>query len=184
MEPQIRLNDTNEIKILILYILECLNKPVLYDDIVGVAIQDGMVGGIDFADCFADLIESGNICDRLVDGKRRYELTPQGRAVVESLREDIPKYVRSQALKSAFRLMNYKERGSKISIHSQHRGDGRFDLCCQIVDEKQLSLEIRIVVDNADQLEVMERNFDDHPEVIYRGVTALLCGNMEYLTGE
>lgn len=179
-----RLSDTNEIKIFILYVMQCLNKPMKYEEITEVAVQDGMIGGIDFADCFADLIESGNIRDRVVDGERRYELSPQGRMVAENLQDDIPKYVRSQGLKAAFRLLNYKERGSKISVHSERREDGKFDLCCQIIDERQLSLEIKIVADSADQLELMARNFDDRPEVIYRGVMALLCGNVDYLTGE
>lgn len=179
-----RLNDTNEIKIFILYLLLCLNKPMKYEEITEVAVQDEIIGGIDFADCFADLIEGGNIRDCVVDGERRYELSPQGRMVAESLQEDIPKYVRTQGLKAAFRLLNYKERGSKISVKSERRDDGKFNLCCQIVDERQLSLEIKIVAESADQLELMAHNFDDRPEVIYRGVLALLCGNMDYLTGE
>lgn len=179
-----RLNDTNEIKIFILYILNCLNKPMKYEDINEVIVQDGIVAGIDFADCFADLIEAENIKEFRDGDDCYYELSLQGRLVAESLQEDIPKWVRSQGLKSAFRVMSFKERGSKISTRYTRREDGKFDLCCQIVDEKQLSLEIKIVVESVKQLELMMHNFDDRPEIMYRGVLALLCGDMEYLLND
>lgn len=179
-----RLNDTNEIKIFILYILQCLNKPLKYEDINEAIVQDGIVGGIDFADCFADLIETENVRKLRVGEETFYELTYQGKLVADSLQEDIPKWVRSQGLKSALRLLSFKERGSKISTSYTRRSDGKFDLCCQIVDEKQLSLEIKVVADSVKQLELMMHNFDDRPEVMYRGVLALLCGDMEYLVND
>lgn len=179
-----RLIDANEIKIFILYILNCLNKPMKYEDILEVIVQDGIVAGIDFADCFADLIDTENIVE-IKDGEDSYfELSGRGRLVAENLQEDIPKWVRSQGVKSALRLMSFKERGSKISTSYTRRADGKFDLCCQIVDERQLSLEIKVVADSVKQLEVMIHNFDDRPEIMYRGVLALLCGDMDFLVNE
>ena len=179
-----RLTSTNDIKIFILFILNSVNKPMRYADINEVSVEDGIVAGLDFADCFADLVETGNIREIRQGEESLYELSPQGKIVAESLQEDIPKWVRSQGVKSAFRLMNYRERGSKISTRYTLRDDGKYDLCCQIIDEKQLSLEIRIVVESVKQLELMMYNFDDRPEVMYRGVLALLCGDMEYLVND
>ena len=179
-----RLNDTNEIKIFILYILQCLNKPMRYEDINEAIVQDGIVGGIDFADCFAGLLETENIREFREGDVSYYELTYQGKLVADSLQEDIPKWVRRQGLKSALRMQSFKERGSRITTSYSRRDDGKFDLCCQIVDEKQLSLEIKIVVDSVKQLELMMHNFDDRPEMMYRGVLALLSGDMEYLVND
>ncbi|MGM9680676.1 MAG: DUF4364 family protein [Eubacteriales bacterium] len=179
-----RLIDRNEIKIFILYIINSLNKPMKYEDINDVIVQDGIVSAIDFADCFADLLDAGNIKESRDGEDRYYELSGQGRIVVESLQNDIPKSVRSQGLKSAFRMMDFKERGSKISATYGLRDDGKYDLCCRIIDNKQLSLEIKIVVESSKQLELMMHNFDDRPEIMYRGVVALLCGDMEYLLSD
>ena len=38
-----------------------------------------------------------------------------------------------------------------------------------------------LVVDSADRASRMKENFFDRPEIIYRGVHALLAGNMNYL---
>lgn len=179
-----RLIDVNDIKIFILYIINSLNKPMKYEDINDVIVQDGIVTAIDFADCFADLIDNGNIKEFRDGDDRYYELSGQGRVIVESLQNDIPKSIRAQGLKSAFRMMDFKERGSKISATFAPRDDGKYDLCCQIIDNKQLSLEIKIVVESSRQLELMMHNFDDRPEVMYRGVIALLSGDMEYLLND
>ena len=151
-----------------------------YEDINDTIMQDGIVGGLDFADCFADLIDAGNIQEIRDEDTLYYELTLQGRQVVESLQNDIPKSV----LKSAFRLLDFKERGSEISAKYSLRDDGKYDLCCSIIDEKQLSLEIKLIVESSNQLELMMHNFDDRPEVMYRGIVALLTGDMEYLLND
>ncbi len=179
-----RLYDKKDIKIFILFILNNLNRPMKYEDINDTIMQDGIVGGLDFADCFADLIDAGNIQEIRDEDTLYYELTLQGRQVVESLQNDIPKSVRAQGLKSAFRLLDFKERGSEISAKYSLRDDGKYDLCCSIIDEKQLSLEIKLIVESSNQLELMMHNFDDRPEVMYRGIVALLTGDMEYLLND
>lgn len=179
-----RLYDQNEIKIFILFIINSLNRPMKYEDINDAIMQDGIVGGLDFADCFADLLDAGNIKEIRDGNDLYYELTTQGKQVVESLQNDIPRSVRTQGLKSALRLLDFKERGSEISAKYAMRDDGRYDLVCSIVDEKQLSLEIKLIVESSNQLELMMHNFDDRPEVMYRGVIALLTGDMEYLLSD
>lgn len=179
-----RLYDQNEIKIFILFIINSLNRPMKYEDINDAIMQDGIVGALDFADCFADLIDAGNIKELRDGDDLYYELTTQGKQVVESLQNDIPRSVRTQGLKSALRLLDFKERGSQVSAKFYNREDGRYDLVCSIIDEKQLSLELKLIVESSNQLELMMHNFDDRPEVMYRGIIALLTGDMDYLISE
>ena len=51
-----RLYAEDEIKIFILYLMYHIGRPLEYEDINDIVMQDGFVGGIDFADCFADFI--------------------------------------------------------------------------------------------------------------------------------
>jgi hypothetical protein len=101
--------------------------------------------------------------------------------VAENLQGEILGYIRTRSLKSALRFISFKERGSEIKTSYSIRADGKYDLCCQIIDERQLSLEIKLVADNVNQLELMMHTFDDRPEVVYRGVMALLTGEIDYL---
>ncbi len=175
------LKKKDDIKIFILYLLHNLNKPLEFEDINAIVMQDGVVGGIDFADCFAELLETQNINEIHKDGKLYYIISDRGRHVAESLQGEILGYIRTRSLKSALRFISFKERGSEIKTSYEIRADGKYDLTCQIIDERQLSLEIKVVADNVRQLELMQHNFDDRPEVVYRGVLALLTGEINYL---
>ena len=175
------LKKKDDIKIFILYLLHNLNKPLEFEDINAIVMQDGVVGGIDFAECFAELLDIGNIREYTESGKVLYAITDRGRHIAENLQGEILGYIRTRSLKSALRFISFKERGSEIKTSYSIRADGKYDLCCQIIDERQLSLEIKLVADNVNQLELMMHTFDDRPEVVYRGVMALLTGEIDYL---
>ena len=175
------LKKKDDIKIFILYLLHNLNKPLEFEDINAIVMQDGVVGGIDFAECFAELLDSGNIKEIHEENKIFYLITERGRHIAENLQGEILGYIRTRSLKSALRFISFKERGSEIKTSFSIRADGKYDLCCQIIDERQLSLEIKLVADNVNQLELMRHTFDDRPEVVYRGVLALLTGEIDYL---
>lgn len=175
------LKKKDDIKIFILYLLHNLARPLEFEDINAIVMQDGVVGGIDFAECFADLLDAGNIREISENGKILYVITDRGTHIAESLQGEILGHIRTKSLKSALRFISFKERGSEIKTDFSIRADGKYDLICQIIDERQLSLEIKVVADNATQLEVMRRTFDDRPEIVYRGVLALLTGEIDYL---
>lgn len=176
-----RLYDENEIKIFILYLMYNIGRPLEYNDINDIVMQDGFVGGIDFADCFADLLENGNVKEIHADGKLYYAVSERGIQIVENLQDDIMSYVKTKGLKSALRMLDFKKRGAKIETSFEPRADGRFDLTCSISDNGQMSMEIKLVAENAGQLELMRYQFRENPEQVYKGMLALLTGEMDYL---
>jgi hypothetical protein len=42
-------------------------------------------------------------------------------------------------------------------------------------------MNVSVFLDNKAQLEKMEYNFENNPEVVYRGLLALLSGEINYL---
>ena len=54
-------------------------------------------------------------------------------------------------------------------------------MTCKIVGPTDTLLEIKIAAENEKQFELMKYNFDDRPEVIYRGVLALMTGELDFL---
>lgn len=176
-----RLYDENEIKIFVLYLMVNIGRPLEYDDINDIVMQDGFVGGIDFADCFADLLENGNITEIHDVGKVFYKVSERGLQIVENLQGDIMGYVKTQGLKSAMRMLDFKERGASVETSFEPRSDGRFDLTCSIKDDGQMSLSVKLVAETAGQLELMRHQFRENPEQVYKGILALLTGEIDYL---
>lgn len=177
---QERLHKEDDIKIFILFLMYNLRSPLEYETINDVVVQDGIVGGIDFAVCFADLLENENIEQIHEEGTVKFRITRRGVHIVESLQGDLTNAIRTQGLKSAMRLLDFRYGGSEIKTRYEHREDGRFDLYCEIIEEGEVFFQIKLVADNATQLELMRYTFDNKPETIYKGVLTLLTGKSDY----
>lgn len=180
---QERLQKADDVKIFILFLMYNIKVPLEFELLNEVAVQDGIVSTIDFSIAFADLMEKGNIVEILKEdgqGGATYALTDHGIAIVESLQNELTSAIRTQGLKSAMRLLNFRQRGSEIKTRYNMREDGRFDLWCEIIEDKQLVFQVKVIADNATQLELMRYTFDERPEMIYKGMLTLLTGKGDY----
>ena len=178
---QAQLRDKNDIKIFILYLLNNINQPMEFSDINDIVVQDGVVGQIEFAECFAELLDSGNVLEIIEKGIAYYIISDKGITVAENLSSDLLGFIKNKSLKSALRLISFKNGGNKIESSFKSRADGKFDFTCRIVSPTDTVLEVKVVAQNDKQLELMRYTFDDRPEVVYRGVLALLTGEIDYL---
>lgn len=195
---QAPLKEKNDIKIFILYLLKNLNYPLDFNTISDIVVQDEFVSYFDFAECFAELLDLGTIeqirvGDELVleasigeNGRPEkknelYRITENGINVVEQLQSSLLNMIKEKSLKSAMRMLSFKSRGSDVKCTSAERGDGKFDLHCEVIENQTTLLEINLVVENKQQLDSMKYNFYERPEVIYRGVVSLLTGDINYL---
>ncbi|MBQ9115656.1 MAG: DUF4364 family protein [Clostridia bacterium] len=175
------LKDKNDIKIFILYLLRNIGYPLDFDNINDIVVQDGVVGYFDFADCFAELLDTGNIAEEKNGRECLYRITDQGIHVADNLQSNILTAIRERSLKSALRLLSFKKKGSRIQHHSEPLENGGYTLTCSIVEERQEIMRVSVFLDNKAQLDKMEYNFENNPEVVYRGVLALLSGEINYL---
>ena len=166
---QERLQKEDDIKIFILFLMYNLKMPLEYETINDVVVQDGIVGGIDFAVAFADLLENGNIEQIHTDNTVKFRITRQGIHIVESLQGDLTNAIRTQGLKSAMRLLDLSYGGSEIKTRY-----------CEIIEAGESVFQIKLIADNSTQLELMRYTFDDKPEMIYKGVLTLLTGKGDY----
>lgn len=178
---QAPLKDKNDIKIFILYLLWHVHYPLDFSTVNDIVVQDGVVGYFDFAECFAELLETGNIAEETRDGTCLYRITEQGIRVAENLQSKLLVTIREKSLKSAMRLLSFRKRGSKVSCSSEDLGDGTYQFHCSITEEGRTAMELSLHVDTPQLLSLMKYNFNDRPEVIYRGILAILSGEVNYL---
>ncbi len=180
---QAPLKDKNDIKIFILYLLKNLNYPLDFNTISDIVVQDEFVNYFDFAECFAELLDSGNI-EKLPqenDKDELYQITQNGILIAEQLQSNILNMIREKSLRSAMRLLSFKSRGSDVRCHTNKREDGRYDLVCEVIEKNGTLMKLELVVDSKYQLDKMAYNYRERPEVVYRGIVALLSGDINYL---
>lgn len=178
---QAPLKDKNDIKIFILYLMRNIGYPLDFANINDIVVQDGYVNYFDFAECFAELLDMGNIEEVKVDGEDRYIITDRGIHVADNLESNLLSTLREKSLKSALRLLSFKKRGANIRCEVEPGGEGKFVLRCEISEGKEQLMQLRVLLDSPNQMEKMRYNFNDRPETVYRGVLALLSGEVNYL---
>ncbi len=179
---QAPLKEKNDIKIFILYLMRNIGYPLDFSNITDIVLQDEIVKYFDFAECFAELLETGNIAEiKDENGETLYNVTEQGKHVADNLQSDIFMMIRERSLKSALRLLSFKKRGSFIKCQVTALDDGSYSLCCRIVENKEEVMNITLKVDNKKQLDKMTHNFQERPEAVYKGLMTLLTGEINYL---
>ncbi len=193
---QAPLKEKNDIKIFILYLLKNIGYPLDFNTISDIVVQDEFVNYFDFAECFAELLDSGTVemlkesqndSSQSIDGVRSektaemYRITEDGIRVVEQLHSSLLNVIKDKSLKSAMRLLSFKARGSEIKCAGTPRDDGRYDLHCEVIENKETLLSVDLVLSDKHQLDRMMYNFNERPEIIYRGVITLLTGDINYL---
>lgn len=158
-----------------------VSYPLEFSDINDIVVQDGLVNYFDFVSCFAELLETGNI-EEIREGEcEKYRVTAQGSEVADSLESNLLITIRDKSLKNALRLLSFKKRGANLRCTGGLREDGRYDICCSIREKNEEMVSVSLVLDNEQQYEKMKANFYDKPEIVYRGILALLSGEVNYL---
>ena len=180
-----KLTKPNDVKVFILYLMERMGYPLDYDTITSIIIQDDIVNYFDFAQCFGELEDAGHI-EKIMpeeeDARPLYSVTKTGRAVSEGLNSVIARTVKDKGYRSALRHMSLAKRGAVVDQTIKLDGEGVL-FNGTIKDPKGIQLEVSIRTDNDYQLKQMQSVFSDRPEVILRGITALLTGDLDFVFG-
>lgn len=198
VEMSNQLKDENEIKIFILYLLDKIGYPLDYPSIGSIMMQDGIVNFFDFAQCFFALVDAGHIreivenSDKLKDGEVDpdeeaetnttvlYEVTETGKQVARVLSNNLMVSVREKSYRSALRHLSFAKKGAYVDHTYRPDGDG-FLVTCSIKDKNGVLMDLTVRADSEYQMRRMRDNYSERPEVVFRGVVALLLGDVNYL---
>lgn len=201
MASQLKKDD--EIKIFILYLLDKIGYPLDYPSIGSIMMQDGIVNFFDFAQCFFALVDAGHIREIVADKNERsedgegieledeeseyepsstvlYEVTDTGRHVARVLSDSLMVSVREKSYRSALRHLSFERQGAYVDHSYRPDGEG-FLVNCSIKDHNGVVMDLTVRADSEYQLKRMLNNYSERPEVVFRGVVALLSGDVNYL---
>lgn len=183
-----------QVKVFILYLLEKVGYPLDYNDLATIVIRDGFVDYFDFVTYFHELLEAGHIRrlpkeetndvaqDDVPADRDAYEVTDTGRMIAKGLADDLLlAAVREKSYISAMRHLSLEKRGAVVDHSIEQVGDGSYIFHCSIKDCDGLAFDLDLRADSYMQVSRMRMNFEDKPDVVYRGIVALVTGNVNYL---
>ena len=172
----------SNVKIFVLYLLENINYPLDFFTINDIVMQTDYVMYLDFAEGFGEMLDGGLIDEIKIEGEDPlYMVTAKGRCVARELHGDILSTILDQSLTKALRYLDFQKRGVVPKCTVEKLDDGRYSVNCSFTEKKELIFSQSLTVDTEDRAMRMKANFYERPEAIYKGVLALMAGNVNYL---
>ena len=161
--------------------LENINYPLDFFTINDVVMQTDYVMYLDFAEAFYQMLDADLIEKIEDDGKELYFITAKGRCVARELKSDLLASMLDKALTKALRFLDFQKREIVAKCTIEKTEDGRYAVICSFTEKKVCIFSQTLIVDTENRASRMRDNFYERPEVIYRGVIALMAGNVNYL---
>ncbi|MBQ7335355.1 MAG: DUF4364 family protein [Clostridia bacterium] len=181
--PSASARNLNNIKIFVLYLMRNINYPMNFATVNDIVRQNDYVMYLDFAEAFHQMLDSGLICEDGKDetGDTLYSVTKRGAMVAEELHRDIPPAILDQSLSCALRYLDFQRRSITVDCTSERRGDNSFDVTLTLKEQNKILLSTTVNVDSEYRSHQIRQAFRERPDVIYRGIMALLAGKVDFL---
>ena len=177
------IGSVRNVKIFVLYLMENINYPLDFVTINDIVMQTDYVMYLDFAEAFTEMLDGELIAgvEGEGEGETLYVVTEKGKMVARELKSDLLPSILDRSLSAALRYLNFKKRGIAAKCVVEPTEDGRFSVTCLFTENRAVIFSQTVVVDTQNRAERMRENFYERPEAIYRGVLALMAGNVNYL---
>ncbi len=178
-----QIGSMNNVKVFVLYLMKNINYPMDFVTINDVVMQTDYVMYLDFAEAFHQMLENELIVEDGTNenGDPLYSVTRKGRLVAEQLKCDILPSILDQSLTCALRYLDFRRRGVTVTCESERLQDQTFDVTVTLREQKKIILRTTINTDSEYHAQKMKETFHERPEVVYRGILALLTGTVGFL---
>ena len=169
------LRNTDEIRILLCYLLSSVNAPLRKEDIIRILQETGLANYFETANALSELSAKGNIrIDQ--DGLCRAEET--AKLIAGQLDTMLPVSVRDRVVSAALNLlaMAKRERENKVEIEKTQQG---YYVTCHVSGGEMELMSFSLYVPDLHQAKMVKHNFHRDPEGFYRSMLALSTGNRD-----
>ena len=163
------IRDKLDIKILILFILEKLPRPVEPATLSDLTLFDGGFTWFDYTDCLGELIKTEHVVEE--DG--RFAITDKGRRNVNTVASSLPYTVRAKAERLTAPVAAAMRRSSMIETAVEESSGGRI-VSLRLSDGVGEILSMRLAVPDEDMARAMEKRFRADAEDICNQVIQIL----------
>ncbi len=167
------LYSSQEIKILICYMLAGVDEPLPRQSVLEIIATGGMANFFEAGAAIDELIRLHNLTEG-EDG--RLYLTEDGRQAASTLSGMIPFTLRERSVQAALKLLTRMRREKENRVTVKKLEHGRL-VTCEIQDAGQPLLSFSLRVADDLQAGLIRERFLEDPTLIYSSLIALLTGD-------
>ena len=181
--PTSPIGGMSTVKIFVLYLMRNVGYPLNFVTINEIVMQTDYIMYLDLAVAFHEMLDAKLIEENGRDesGEALYSVTRRGAMVAEQLKSDLLPSILDRSLDAAFRYLDFKRRGITVDCTSERLGDQTFDVTVIVREKDKILMKTTVNVDSEYRSRQMRENFRERPDTVYRGIVALLTGNVNYL---
>ena len=165
------INDSLEIKCLILYIAARTIAPVPFEVLQDLSMCDEGVDYFKFTECLADLVRTGHLTR---DEEDLYAITDKGRHNSSATESTLPYTVRAKAEQNLIACNERIKRRALIGAEIEERETGGYTVALSLRDELDQLMDLRLLVTRRELAQQMQNRFCTDAEDIYAKILALL----------
>lgn len=172
------LRSRSNVRLLICYIINCLNKPVNMDLIITAMQKNGVANYFEILEAFNDLVNKQNIIKS--DGSQElYTLSKSGRLIAANLSDELPVTIRERTLETVIELIMQEknERENEAEIIKIKNG---YMVDCHVKDSENDLFSFKLYVPDAKQARLVKKNFQNNAEMIYKMMIATITNNADF----
>ena len=161
-------------KLLILYILQKVNHPVNYKELLELVISISDMNYFDFQQFLQDLLDDKFILKYQQNDDEIIELTEEGKKALELTIDMLPGIIKLK-VDSSFKEQ-YNKIKEEFSVYARYTpiSETNFTVTCKIIENSQTIFNLEIIADSRGQAKQMVNNWNKNAEQIYPNILKIL----------
>lgn len=166
---------SHEVIILICYMVSKSPQPVSLEQLGRALLREELVNYFEFSSVSEYLVKDGHL---IANDQGLYTVSKLGATTASTFESDLPTAVRERAMASLERILKLLRRQEENRVEIEKTPDG-YRLSMTITDIGTDLLSLTMFMPTKEECETLRKRFLNDPLTIYKGIFALLTGDME-----
>lgn len=164
-----------ENKVLILYILNKIGKPISNDALLNLVLAVTDMNYFYFQQFLLDLLENKYITNYSKDDHSFYEITDFGKETLELTKDIIPGIIKLRVDSNFKSEMESFENEHSVIAEYTPRSENYFDITCKIVERNETIFEVKTFAGSPKQAKDIVDNWKNHADEMYPAILNILA---------
>ncbi len=179
LNPELRLDDTYEVKILLAYFMWQIGRPITRDQLTEIATADGYVNYFLYSDVVEQMLDSKMILTKDIDGVEYYYLSENAKRGANDFKRLVPKSFRDRILSSGLKFFAKLKNDNdvKVDIVKMDRG---YSVNCLCTDSGIALMDLKLFAPDEEQARMLSEKISQNPTDFYAKIIDFAIENEEY----
>ena len=172
------LRSRSNVRLLICYIMNSVNKPIKKDFIISAMQKNGIANYFEILEAFNDLHKKQNIV-RTDSENDLFTVTKSGKLIAGNLSDDLPKSIRERAMASVTEPL-MQERNETENVSEIKKLQNGYMVDCHIKGDEDDLFSFQLYVPDSKQARLVKKNFQSNAEMIYKMMIAAITNDSAF----